>query len=400
MLSLDQAQAAIFARIVRATRYESASIEHAAGRILARIPDTVVDNPAFDNSAMDGYAYNTADFARLGGKLPLRGESSCGSAPGTLTPGTTMRIFTGAPLPAGADAVAIQEVVQVRAGIAEIPESASQENNIRRRGEDFRRGEPLFPVGHRISPLDIALLSAAGRSHVEVFAPPRVLVIATGNELVPPGMPLKPGQIYESNRVATIASLRAIGAEVVDGGTVIDDPVNLRAAMAVATNFDFVITSGGASVGDHDLVKQVFAESGSIEFWRVKIKPGKPIAFGRLGEHTHFFALPGNPVSSLITFRLFVAPSITTWSHGTPRELQLRATATHDFKRSPGRMEFLRARLSTENGQLMAQALPGQGSHMLGTLRNTNGLIRMDEESAGFKRGDSVTAIPLTLDIT
>lgn len=399
MLSLEQAQAAIHERIKRAQHTQTIVLSEAVGRTLARAPMAAVDNPAFDNSAMDGYAYNAADLNRLGGKLPLRGESSCGGAPGTLAPGTAMRIFTGAPLPAGADAVAIQEVVSVRDGIAEIPESASQENNTRRCGEDFRCGEILFPAGHRISPLDIALLAAAGQSHVEVYVRPRVLVIATGNELVQPGSPLKPGQIYESNRVATIASLRAIGADVIDGGTVADDVVTLRAAMSNALDFDFVITSGGASVGDHDLVKQVFAESGTIEFWRVKIKPGKPIAFGRLGERTHFFALPGNPVSSLVTFRLFVAPSLITWSHGTPRELQLRATATNDFKRSPGRMEFLRARLSTEDGQLMAEALPGQGSHMLGTLRNTNGLICVAEDSAGFKRGDAVTAIPLTLDI-
>lgn len=399
MLSLEQAQAAIFARISPATRHETVNIEQAPGRYLAHAPAAVVDNPAFDNSAMDGYAYSTADLSRFGGKLPQRGESSCGTAPGELQPGTTMRIFTGAPLPVGADAVAMQEVVTVRDGVAEIPESTSRENNIRRRGEDFRQGETLFPVGHRISALDIALLSAAGQSHVAVYARPRVLVIATGNELVPPGTPLQPGQIYESNRVATIASLRALGAEVVDGGTVADDPDILRQAMAAAVDFDFVITSGGASVGDHDLVKQVFAQLGSIEFWRVKIKPGKPIAFGRLGERTHFFALPGNPVSSLVTFRLFVAPSLTTWSHGMPREFKLRATATQDFKRSPGRMEFLRARLSTENGRLFAEALPGQGSHMLGTLRSTNGLICIAEDSAGFRCGEIVTAIPLTLDI-
>jgi len=223
--------------------------------------------------------------------------------------------------------------------------------------------------------------------------------VATGDELVPPGRPLQTGQIYESNRAATIAQLRQLGAEVIDGGIVKDDPVTLHGVLAAASEYDFVITSGGASVGDHDVVKQVFAQLGDIEFWRVKIKPGKPLAFGRIGAKTHFFALPGNPVSSLITFKLFVEPALKTWHHGTWTWLELTATVENDFRRSAGRMEFLRGRLHTQDGRLHAQALPGQGSHMLGTLRLTNGLIKLSEDSLGFKVGDAVTVVPLTLDI-
>jgi len=400
MLSLEQAQAAIRERITRAQRTQIITLNDAVGRTLARAPMAVVDNPAFDNSAMDGYAYNAVDLARAQGKLPVQGEASCGSAPGMLTTGTTMRIFTGAPLPRGADTIAIQEVVQVQDGVAVFPAAGKREDFIRRRGEDFRSGEELYPIARRIAPMDIALLAAAGVSEVEVFAKPTVLVVATGDELVPPGVPLQIGQIYESNRAATIAQLRQLGAEVIDGGIVKDNPATLHSVLAGAVNYDFVITSGGASVGDHDVVKQVFAQLGNIEFWRVKIKPGKPLAFGRVGDKTHFFALPGNPVSSLVTFKLFVEPALKAWHHGVWAWLELAATVENDLRRTPGRMEFLRGRLRTENGRLYAQALPGQGSHMLGTLRLTNGLIKIGEESPGFKVGDTVTVVPLTLDVS
>lgn len=399
MLSLEQAQTAIRERITRAQRTQTIALSDAVGCTLARAPAALADNPAFDNSAMDGYAFNSADLAHSRGRLPVQGESSCGSLPGLLTPGTTMRIFTGAPLPKGADAVAIQESVQVQSGVAVFPDDAKTEDFIRRRGEDFRNGEELYPAGHRIVPMDIALLAAAGISQVEVFTRPTVLVVATGNELVPPGTPLQAGQIYESNRAATIAQLTQLGAQIIDGGIVKDNPETLRGVLAAARDYDFVITSGGASVGDHDLVKQVFAQLGSIEFWRVKIKPGKPLAFGRIGDKTHFFALPGNPVSSLITFKLFVEPAIKTWHHDMWSWMELAATVENDFRRNPGRMEFLRGRLHAQDGRLCAHALPGQGSHMLGTLRSTNGLIKISEDSPGFKAGDTVTVIPLTLEL-
>jgi len=231
-----------------------------------------------------------------------------------------------------------------------------------------------------------------------VFRRPRALVVATGNELVTPGHNLAPGQIYESNRLATAIQLEELGVQVSDGGIVPDDAQALRALLARAHEFDFVITSGGASVGDHDLVKQVFADIGEIQFWKARIKPGKPIAFGRLGARTHFFALPGNPVSSLVTFKLFVEPAVVAWCHATPRLWELPARALNDFKREPGRMEFVRARLQSKDGELQATVLRGQGSHMLGTLRETNGLIRVAETSAGFATGERVSVIPLRLD--
>ncbi len=395
MLSLAEAQTAILARIQVATRTEMLTLARAHGRYTAGAQHALVDNPAFDNSAMDGYALNSRDLAAFGGVLPVAGESRCGSAPQQLTPGTAMRIFTGAPLPGGADSIAMQEDVTREGKRARFSADSVSGQHLRRRGEDFHAGELLYEAGRRLSAYDLALLSTAGVAQVSVYARPRALVVATGDELVAPGQPLQPGQIYESNRLATLLQLEALGIEVVDGGTVRDDPATLRALLKEASGYDFIITSGGASVGDHDLVKQVFAEIGEISFWKAKIKPGKPVAFGRIGEGAHFFALPGNPVSSLVTFKLFVEPALYAWHHSKPRVLELPAIALNRFQRKPGRMEFLRARLYSENGDLKAECLKGQGSHMLGTLRYTNGFIRLDEDSTGFEPGARVTALPL-----
>jgi molybdopterin molybdotransferase len=395
MLSLAEAQAAILARILPATQAEMLPLARAHGRYLAAAERARVDNPAFDNSAMDGYALNSRDLAAHGFELPVLSEASCGSAPQVLTPGTAMRIFTGAPLPVGADTVVMQEDVERTGERMRFPQDIRAGQHVRRRGDDFHAGDALYAPGRRLGAYDLALLSAAGVAEVSVVARPRVLVVATGDELVAPGQPLRPGQIYESNRLATLLQLEALGAEAVDGGTVRDDPAALRALLQGVADYDFIITSGGASVGDHDLVKQVFAEIGEISFWKAKIKPGKPVAFGRLGTRAHFFALPGNPVSSLVTFKLFVEPALYAWHHGQAPVLELPAIAANRFQRKPGRMEFLRARLWSESGELKAEALTGQGSHQIGTLRHTNGFIRLSEDSRGFAAGERVDTIPL-----
>ncbi len=398
MLTLEEARAAILSGISPAVATETVPLAQAHGRFTAQELRAQVDNPAFDNTAMDGYALRATDLVASGFVLPQYGECRCGDAPVRLASGTTMRIYTGAPLPEGADTVVIQEDVKLEGNTVVFPRSVQPGSHLRRRGEDFREGDVLYPPGRRLGAFDIALLSAAGVAQVPVYARARALAVATGDELAMPGTPLRPGQIYESNRLATLLLLRELGVEAVDGGTARDDPAALRELLRTSMDFDFIITSGGASVGDHDLVKQAFAEIGEIKFWKAKVKPGKPIAFGRVGARTHFFALPGNPVSSLVTFKLFVEPALVAWHHGSAHMPQLAATATNDFRRHPGRTEFLRARLTLENGRLMATVLRGQGSHMLGPIRETNGFIRVESDSAGFKQGDTVTAIPLSTD--
>ncbi|GAB4510167.1 MAG: molybdopterin molybdotransferase MoeA [Sulfuricaulis sp.] len=398
MLSLEQARAAILAEVTPSTTTQTVPLSQAHGRFAAQELHAQVDNPAFDNSAMDGYAVRAAELVAAGFTLPLQGECRCGDVPGKLAPATTMRIFTGAPMPEGADTIAIQEDVKLEGNKIVFPKSVQPGSHLRRRGEDFQRGDTLYRPGRKLSAYDLALLSAAGVAEVPVYPRARVLVAATGDELVAPGTPLRPGQIYESNRLATLLLLRELGVDAVDGGTVRDDPAALRTWLQSCADYDFVITSGGASVGDHDLVKQMFAEIGAIKFWKAKIKPGKPIAFGRVGTRTHFFALPGNPVSSLVTFKLFVEPALVAWHHSVSHMTQLAATAANDFRRHPGRTEFVRARLAAEDGKLLATALRGQGSHMLGPLRETNGFIRVEADSTGFKQGETVMAIPLSTD--
>jgi molybdopterin molybdotransferase len=397
MLSLKEAQNALRARVVPADDTEEIGVADANGRFLAQALPARVDNPAFDNSAMDGYCFAIADLIANDFILPLAGESRCGDAPGTLAPGTAMRIFTGAPLPAGANTVEIQENIKVEDGRIRVPHSIAPGANVRKRGEDFRAGDDLIDAGRRLRVYDLALLASAGHARVPVWRRPRALVAATGDELVAPGAPLKPGQIYESNRLATLLLLRELGVDAHDGGTVRDDVQALRALIENARDYDFIITSGGASVGDHDLVKQVFAEYGEIHFWKVKIKPGKPIAFGLIGRRTHFFALPGNPVSSLVTFKLFVEPAIHAWHHAGWRLPLWPAIAASDFRRHPGRTEFLRGRVEARDGALHAEVLRGQGSHQLRALAGTNALICLEAESSGFHVGDAVSFMPLGL---
>lgn len=395
MIPVEEAQAAVWSAIRPAGAGEMVALEQAFGRYCADTVRARVDHPAFDNSSMDGYAVSVAAARERGFALPVVGVSSCGDPPGALAAGTAMRIYTGAPMPAGADAVVMQEDAQVEGERVRLPRELEAGSHVRYRGEDFRAGETLYTAGRRLNAADLALLATAGVDRINVYRRPRVLVASSGNELVRPGTTLRPGQIYESNGLGLAVQLRAAGADVTDAGAVSDDAAALRAVLARGKDYDFVITTGGASVGDRDLVKQAFAEVGTLQLWKVRIKPGKPIAFGHMGARTHFFALPGNPVSTLVTYKLFIEPALVVWHHGTPQQWRLAATAVNSFQRKPGRTEFLRARLYTEDGRLMAEALPGQGSHMVGTLRATNGFIRVEADSAGFAAGSTVDVMPL-----
>jgi len=396
VLTLEQAQSAIIDAVRPADLTETVLLAEAHGRFLAESATALVDNPAFDNTAMDGYAVNTKELVDNNFILPLQGEAACGDAPGKLAANTCMRIFTGAPLPAGADAVVIQEDIKIVGNDIHFPHTAQPGQNLRHVGEDFRRGDTFFEPGHRLTAGDLALLSSAGVAEVKVWRKPRALVVATGNELVTPGQPLQPGQIYESNRLATSLMLQDLGVDVTDGGSVRDEPGAVRKIFENAAAYDFVITSGGVSVGDHDLVKDAFSEIGTINFWKVRVKPGKPVAFGHIGARCHFLGLPGNPVSSIVTFMLFLEPALYAWNHAPYRMQQVQAILENDFTRHAGRTEFLRAQIHVDNnGALHASVLKGQGSHMIGTLAESNGLVRMESDLSELKRGQSVQVILL-----
>lgn len=394
MLSLAEAHAAILAHVARTADTEEVALRDAVGRVLAQDIRARVDHPAFDNSAMDGYALRVADLSNVAA-LPVTGESRCGSVPPALAQAATMRILTGAPVPAGADAIAIQENV-VREGVmARVTGTPVPGQHIRRRAEDFAAGDLLYSKGARIRVVDLGVLATAGHADLAVYRRPRAIVFATGDELCPLDRPLAPGQVYESNRQVTLAQLKALGADVTDGGVIPDALPAVARALNEAQDFDFIITSGGASVGDHDLVNQALAAIGQVYFWKVRIKPGKPVAFGRLGRCGHFFALPGNPVSSLVTFKLFVEPALMAWQHAASEWVEFDALALNRFTREPGRMEFLRAHLSVAAGAWQVRVLPQQGSHMIGALRATNALIKLDVDVAGFAAGERVRVVPL-----
>lgn len=394
MLTLDQARAAILAKIAPTADSERVALADVVGRVLAEDVRARVDHPAFDNSAMDGYALRLADL-RNAQTLPVVGESRCGALPPALTPGTVMRIFTGAAVPVGADTVAIQENVAREGNHARITGALNRGQHIRRRGEDFSAGTPLYTRGTPVRIADLGVLATAGHAALAVFRRPRVIVFATGDELCALDKPLAPGQVYESNRQVTLAQLKALGADVTDGGVIPDALPAVTEALKAARDFDFIVTSGGASVGDHDLVNRALGDIGQVFFWKVRIKPGKPVAFGRLGERSHFFALPGNPVSSLVTFKLFVEPAVMAWQHAASEWVEFDAIALNGFTREAGRMEFLRAHLSIAAGAWQVRALTQQGSHMIGALRATNSLIKIDADAVGFVKGERVRVLPL-----
>lgn len=390
MLALDDARARVLASIGPATPTEACPLEQAVGRYLAEAAVAATANPAFDNSAMDGFALRTADLPEGGGSLPVALLVAAGDTPGDLPAGACARIMTGAPVPAGADAVVMQEKVSVAGDSAHFEARPPVGDNIRRAGEDFAVGERLAEPGSRLSALLVGSLAAAGVATVPTHRPPRVLLLATGSELRQPGEALAPGQIYDSNRSLLAPLLRELGAEVTEAGPVPDEPEALGAAFDRAAEYDVVVTSGGVSVGELDHVKSLLEQRGEIGFWKAALKPGKPFAFGRLGE-ADFFGLPGNPLSALITFRQFVAPAIIQRQGGTWRPERLPAEAGADFqRRATERTEFLCARLQSAGGRLIATPLPQQGSGRVGNLAATDGFIVLEADSTGFREGDPV----------
>jgi molybdopterin molybdotransferase len=394
MLALEEARARIVDAVRPTPDVEVVPTHDAAGRYLAEAPVARVGSPAFDNSAMDGFAVRVADLPEAGGELPVAFTVAAGDAPAALPAGACARIMTGAAVPAGADAVVMQEKVAAAGAAARFDGRPPAGDNLRRAGEDLAPGDELAPAGERVSPALVSALATAGVAEVRVARRPRAYVLSTGSELRDPGEALGPGQIYDSNRAALLARLRELGAEVVDGGRVPDDLAALRAAFDAAAGCDLVVTSGGVSVGAFDQVRQVLDERGEIGFWKAAIKPGKPFAFGRLGG-AYFFGVPGNPVSALVTFRQFVAPAVARWQGGAYTPVRVTARAGADFQReAASRTEFLRAWLREEDGRLIATPLTRQGSGMINGLARAHGFILVAAGSHGFGAGEQVVVEP------
>ncbi|MCT7375355.1 gephyrin-like molybdotransferase Glp [Chelativorans salis] len=365
---------------------EDVPLTEAADRVLAAPLKARRTQPPFNASAMDGYAVRAVDVETAPATLSVIGESMAGHRfSGALQPGETVRIFTGAPVPEGADAVLIQENAHILAdGRIEAAEPVSAGRHIRRAGLDFREGDPVLEQGRVLDPAALSLAAAAGHATLPVVSRPLVAVIATGDELVPPGTEPGPDQIVASNNFGIAALAGRDGARVADLGIVADREEEIAAALrkALTASADIVITLGGASVGEHDLVRRVLeAEGIALSFWKVAIRPGKPMMFGRR-EATRVLGLPGNPVSSLVCAHLFLRPMIARLSGRTFTPDLRHAELAAPMRANDGRQDYVRASVSRGPRGLVATPFELQDSSMLSTLAAANALV-VREPNAG-----------------
>jgi len=392
MIEFDAAQAQLLAA-ARVLPAETIALNAAQGRVLAQDLIAPLAVPAFDNSAMDGYAVRVDDFAAPPARFTLAGRIAAGEATEIeLAAGEAVRIFTGAPLPKGANAVAMQEVCALENGQLRIDATLREGMNIRRRGEEIAVGDTALPAGSRLNAPALGLAAALGFEQIRVHRRLRVALLSTGSELVEPGQPLAPGQIYNANRPTLRAALVALGCEVSDLGITPDSFELTRARLqAAAADHDVVISSGGVSVGEEDHVRAAVQSLGALDLWAINIKPGKPFALGRIAK-ADFIGLPGNPVSCLATFMLLAKPFLLRrqgMDQVSPLRLRLPAAFAWPGKNS--RREFPRATLDAEGRAVL---LKHQGSAMLTSLVAAEGLVDL-APGQPVNPGDAVTFIPL-----
>ncbi|GAD62445.1 molybdopterin molybdotransferase MoeA [Aquipseudomonas alcaligenes] len=369
---------------------EIVSLAAADGRVLATDLVAGLDLPPWPNSAMDGYTLRLADWQ--GEPLAVSQRILAGQAPEPLQPGTCARIFTGAPLPAGADTVEMQENAEILAdGRVRFLEPIKVGQNVRPQGQETRAGEVVLPAGTRLGPVELGLAASLGCAVLVVRRRPRVAVVSTGDELVEPGQPLGPGQIYNSNRSLLCAWLQRLGCEVRDAGILPDDAQRTREALAALGDADLILSTGGVSVGEADHLGQVLREEGELALWKLAIKPGKPLTCGHF-RGVPVLGLPGNPASTLVTFALLARPYLLR-RLGVQRVAPLSVEVAAGFAWSkPGkRREYLRARL--ENGR--AVLYPNQSSGVLRSAAWADGLVEVLEERS-YAEGDVLRFIPLS----
>lgn len=397
LVGYDEAVRRLVAATTPLTRTRRVGLRDALGETLAAPVHSTVDVPAWDYSAMDGYALRAADCAASGQVLPVSQRIPAGTAPTPLATASAARIFTGAPIPDGADAVVVQEVCTDQEGGVRIDASPRAGDNIRRRGEDIERGAEILSAGTRLLPQHVGLAAAVGRDSLEVVDRPRVAVLASGDELVMPGEPLGPGQIYNSNLFTATALLQALGCEVVDLGIVEDSlAATTRALADAAGKADLVLASGGVSVGEEDHVKPAIEALGRLDMWRLAIRPGKPLAYGHI-DGVPFIGSPGNPVSLFVTFVLFVRPVVLRLlGRDDWQPVGLPARADFDWPRPDRRREFHRARAYRDDrGDLRVAVHPSRSSAVLSSVTWANGLVVLPE-GCRLAVGDPVEFLPFS----
>ncbi len=398
LISLDQALSHIRDSLSPVSATERITLSNAQGRILAHPAVSTVQIPSEDVSSMDGYAFASQDIQQDKAFTLTQAGISWAGRPylSTLQRGECIRVFTGAVIPKGADSVIMQEQVDKQGDTIRLPANCPANRFIRPAGSDIRKGQRLLDSYRRLSAIDCALLASTGIYSVTVLRKIRIAFFSTGDELQSPGQPLQTGQIYNSNRVALQGLLNNPALSVSDLGVLADDKTLINNTLQQASrDFDVLLTTGGASVGDADFIAGILAESGQVNFWKLAIKPGKPLAFGRFGD-CWFFALPGNPVSAVVTFQKLVQPALDRLlAQPVRRPLRLSATCLGEIKKVPGRLEFQRGQFyQLDNGDFQVRPLSGQDSHQLAALSQANCFIVLAADCQGVKAGGQVMIEP------
>ena len=395
LMPVEEALELVAARIPPIGEIETVSLVEADGRFLASDAIAPIDLPVFDNSAVDGYAVAHADLAADGPTvLPISARIAAGEAASDIVARqTAARIFTGAPMPPGTDTVFMQEDVVIdEDGCVALPPGLRKGANRRPRGEDIARGSIAVPAGRRLEPRDIALLAALGVTAVEVRRRPRVAVFSTGNELRDPGQALGAAAIYDSNRFSLQVMLKRAGCEVSDLGILPDNRDTTAKRLDAATDtHDLIVTSGGVSTGEEDHVRAAIAASGSMVFWRLGIKPGRPLAMGVING-TPLIGLPGNPVAVFVTFAHVLRPLVIALSGGKPSPLAaMTVFAGFDYRKKAGRREYVRVSLEQSDGRTVARKYPIDGAGVLTSLTRTDGMVELPESCTDVRNGDPIS---------
>ncbi|MDP3547398.1 MAG: molybdopterin molybdotransferase MoeA [Phreatobacter sp.] len=406
LLAVEEALARVAEGLIPVAGIEEVSLLDADGRILAAGLTAPVDLPPFFNSAVDGYAVRFADLAPHGEtRLPVGGRIAAGAAALPQDRGQAVRIFTGAPMPEGFDTVFMQEDVRQDGDAVLLPAGLAPGANCRPAGEDLAKGSPALAAGRRMTPEAIALAAALGVTRLAVRRRVRVAVFSTGNEIVSPGMPLGPAQLYDSNRFTLQALLRRLGAEVTDLGILRDERAIVAAALReAAAGHDLILTSGGVSTGEEDHVKAAVEEVGSLTFWRLAIKPGRPVAMGVIpsavpGESAAFIGLPGNPVAVFVTFAHVVRPFLAVLGGGEALPLlALPVRAAFAYRKKLGRREYVRVSLRrAADGIIEAVNHPREGAGVITSLTETDGLLELPEAVERVAPGDQAGFLSYSL---
>jgi molybdopterin molybdotransferase len=376
---------------------ESLALCSALGRVLAADVISPIDVPSHTNSAMDGYALRGTDLASDGSaSLRLAGEAFAGRPyAGCHEPGSCVRVTTGASMPAGTDTVVMQEHTSMDGGVVRFAPGQRRGQNVRQAGEDLAVGEVAVPSGRRLTAADLGLLASLGCGEARVFRKPRVAIFSTGDELRSLGEPLGLGEVYDSNRYTLFGMLQRLGVEIRDLGVVRDDWAALRQALAEASaSCDLVLSSGGVSVGEADYMKDVLAELGEPAFWKIAMKPGRPLTFGRVGD-AWYVGLPGNPVAVMVTFYQFVQPALRRlMGEAAVAPVQVAALCTESIRKRPGRTEFLRGVLTAGDPMPRVVRVGGQGSGILSSMSRANCFIVLPHERGNVAEGDIVPVQP------